>query len=378
LTVKNFFVIRKLKRIIKIDELESLKGIAAVLIVFVHIPLWNSILEINLKKNANLMVPLFFVLSGFVIYNLYAKSIINQSDYIRFVFLRFGRIYPCHFFFLLFYILIELAKYIAQLKFNIISPNSQPFRENNIYAIVQHLFLVQALISTNNSMSFNLPAWSISVEFYTYLLFGLIILKFRNYKNIIFFGFFLTSFLLILTSNAHKFYMLISCFCGFFLGCLTCFLKDKINIIIPKFISFFLFIIIILFLIINKNNHFNLAIYFFSAILIFTLVRQKEGILNIIFKLKFLKWIGKLSYSIYMSHFSIIWFFNQFIRVQLKKEEIITNLGYMTPQLNIFETLIAIVILFCVVIFISNLVFKFIENPLRHKLRKYAFSKIVS
>ena len=52
----------------KIEELESIRGIAAFLIVFFHLPKWNPILDIGLVNNGYLMVELFFVLSGFVIF----------------------------------------------------------------------------------------------------------------------------------------------------------------------------------------------------------------------------------------------------------------------------------------------------------------------
>lgn len=160
----------------KIEELESIRGLAALLVVFFHIPKWNTSLDIGIINNGYLMVELFFVLSGYVIYTAYAEKITNKKDLFRFQFLRFGRLYPVHFVFLIAFIFIEIAKYIAQSKLGIASPNTQPFRENNLTAIFQQIFLVQAIGSTHNATTFNAPAWSISVEFYTYLIFGMSIL----------------------------------------------------------------------------------------------------------------------------------------------------------------------------------------------------------
>jgi peptidoglycan/LPS O-acetylase OafA/YrhL len=64
----------------KIYELESVRGLAALLIVIYHIhhiSLWNSFFNFEIIKNGYLMVELFFVLSGFVIYNSYFEKIIN-------------------------------------------------------------------------------------------------------------------------------------------------------------------------------------------------------------------------------------------------------------------------------------------------------------
>ncbi|WP_457832822.1 hypothetical protein, partial [Staphylococcus aureus] len=76
-------------------------------------------------------------LSGFVIYNAYAARIDSAQDLMRFQFLRFGRLYPVHLLFLLVYVLFEVAKYVGQARLGIVSPNSQPFRENSVTALVQ-------------------------------------------------------------------------------------------------------------------------------------------------------------------------------------------------------------------------------------------------
>ena len=72
----------------KIIELESLRGIAAFLIVLFHIPLWNNVINFNLIRNGYLMVQLFFVLSGYVIYNSYSNKIKTIKDVLKFQFLR--------------------------------------------------------------------------------------------------------------------------------------------------------------------------------------------------------------------------------------------------------------------------------------------------
>jgi peptidoglycan/LPS O-acetylase OafA/YrhL len=160
----------------KIEELESIRGLAALLVVFFHIPKWNTLLDIGIINNGYLMVELFFVLSGYVIHTAYAHKITNKNDLFRFQFLRFGRLYPVHFVFLVAFIFIEIAKYIAQSKLGITSLGVQPFEKNNLTAFIQQLFLIQAIGPTGNTTTFNGPAWSISVEFYTYLIFGICVL----------------------------------------------------------------------------------------------------------------------------------------------------------------------------------------------------------
>ena len=91
----------------RIAELESVRGIAALLIVMFHAPGWNTGKEhIGIFQNAYLMVDLFFVISGFVIYKAYANHLHSWSAVWRFQFLRLGRLYPVHLFFLIFFFVI--------------------------------------------------------------------------------------------------------------------------------------------------------------------------------------------------------------------------------------------------------------------------------
>lgn len=198
-----------------IYELESVRGIASFLVVIYHIPLWNFVNNFSLIRNGYLMVPIFFTLSGFVIYRSYSNNLLNFKDVLRFQLLRFGRLYPVHITFLAIFILIELAKWIVSSSLGILSPNSQPFHVNNINAIFENIFLVQALIP-NNIHTFNGPSWSISTEFYTYFLFALAMLYLGKYNFYVFLSLCFGSLLLIVSDNDYGYGELLSCYFGFF------------------------------------------------------------------------------------------------------------------------------------------------------------------
>jgi peptidoglycan/LPS O-acetylase OafA/YrhL len=224
--------------------LESIRGLAAILIVFYHIPAWNqSTYDIPFIRNGYLMVDLFFVLSGFVIHNAYGRQINTYSDLLRFQFLRFGRLYPVHLIFLLAFTCIEIAKYFAKAKFNLVSPNISPTVNQNLNAWIEQILLVQAIGPTGNAFTFNSPAWSISAEFYTYFLFGFTTLIFSRSRNYIFIAFFMMSFfLLTLGMDDGGFKELIRCSCGFFLGCISSILRQNIEVSLPNFLtSIFIF-----------------------------------------------------------------------------------------------------------------------------------------
>lgn len=359
----------------KIEELESIRGLAALLVVFYHIPKWNTSLDIGIINNGYLMVELFFVLSGYVIYTAYAEKITNKNDLFRFQFLRFGRLYPVHFVFLIAFVFIEISKYIAQSKLGIASPNTQPFVENNFTAIFQQIFLVQAIGPTHNAITFNGPAWSISVEFYTYLIFGMSILFAGKKKDLLFSLIAIVSLVLLASQTTFGFNDLFRCLAGFFTGCLTALVTKEQETNIPKYASLLVLASIVFFLQLKTTNQYDVALYFLTAALIASLVHSKNGYLNYVLKLKVLTWLGSISYAVYMSHAAMLWVINQVIRVILKKPEILISEKYI-PQLSYIETLIACGLLTLIVLSVSAFVYRFIEKPMREKSRRYAFQTL--
>ncbi len=359
----------------KIEELESIRGLAALLVVFFHIPKWSAFCDIGIIDNAYLMVDLFFVLSGFVIFNAYTNKISSPKDLLRFQFLRFGRLYPVHFVFLLVYLLMELAKYLAQIKFGIQSPTSIPFKGNNLEAFIENVLLIQSIF-TNTASTFNYPSWSISVEFYTYLVFGLAILFFNQLKIYIFSVLAFASLIMLATKSTLGFDNLLRCYAGFFAGCLTASAIRNSKILVPHYLSTLIFISIVAFLQLKTTKDFDISIYLLTATLIASLILSPKGLLNKVLSSKVLTWLGALSYSVYMSHAAIIWVVNQFFRVVLKRPEMIDADGIIHPKLSTVEALIACAVIFLAVLIVSQAMYTIVERPFREKSRRIAFSKL--
>ena len=87
-----------------------------------HLLKWNLILDFGLKKNGYMMVELFFVRSGYVIFNAYWGKLVYENDLLTFVSLGLGRLYPINLPFLVGFVMIDFASYIA----------SKPFEVNNL------------------------------------------------------------------------------------------------------------------------------------------------------------------------------------------------------------------------------------------------------
>ena len=72
--------------------LDSIRGIAALSVVLFHIG-WRDIVgDLSYARNSYLMVDLFFVLSGFVIFYAYGARLKSIPDVSRFMWLRFWRL----------------------------------------------------------------------------------------------------------------------------------------------------------------------------------------------------------------------------------------------------------------------------------------------
>lgn len=362
---------------LKINELESLRGLAALLVVFFHIPKWHPFLNARIINNGYLMVDLFFVLSGFVIFNAYGNNIKSLRDLVRFQFLRFGRLYPVHILFLLVFLLLEIAKYLAQTTIGTVIPNSQPFRENNFTALIQHIFLVQAIGPTGNHNTFNVPSWSISVEFYTYLVFACVVLLSRyGYRSIIFSVIAIASVVLLASAATFGFEDVLRGLGGFSIGCLTAVAVKNATLKVSRAASLILFLAVIALLQFKTSRAYDVAIYFLTAGLIGALVLQKNGLLNRVLRFGGFVWLGAISYSLYMSHSAVEWVANQLFRVVLKVPEVIAVTGRSIPQLSGFSTLLGVSFIVILSFAVSALVYKYVEKPWRERSREFAFSRL--
>lgn len=356
---------------LKYNELESIRGIAALLVVFFHLPKWNPVLDFPIINNSYLMVELFFVLSGFVIFNAYNEKIRNWRDLLKFQFLRLARLYPIHIIFLFAFAFIEIAKYIAESKFGISGPNSKAFQANNIYAFADNVFLIAGLYPTQSS-TFNGPSWSICVEFYTYLLFAAITLFAGRSRYIVFGGISCAALVVIGTGHTNGYDHIFQCLAGFFLGCLTAVLIRKVRIEAPSYLSLLTLMSLLVFLQIKSSTNSDPLIYPLSALLVASLVLSKNGVVKRVLGLRCLMLLGNISYSLYMSHALVEWVANQAVRFIMKRPEFIDAYGNSIPGLSPSETLLVTFLIVLSVVSVSAVAYRYVESPWREKSRKFA------
>ncbi len=152
----------------ELRALTSVRGIAAMLVVFYHIRLSiaglpEAVLDIFAK--GYLAVDFFFLLSGFVIWMSYADRLRDGglAAVPQFLKRRIARIWPLHLFILA--CGVALALLLAATGRH--DPSEFPFAE-----LPLHILLIQNWGFTD-ALAWNDPAWSISAEMSAYLAFPL-------------------------------------------------------------------------------------------------------------------------------------------------------------------------------------------------------------
>lgn len=359
----------------RIDVLESVRGIAALLVVLYHLPAWHpSIKNLPILHGGAFMVDLFFVLSGFVIYSAYHNRLKSIKDILRFQFLRLGRLYPVHLLMLLVYVLIEMFKYLMQTKFGIASVSNPPFSQNNLAAFFRELFLIKAFWPNQTAMAFNSPAWSISAEFYTYILFAVVTYVFNQIKLFVFFVLAITSILLLIVYQPDDYNFMLRCFAGFFSGCLVASFviqqRQAENPVLPvATIPLACVLILSVTLIAEGFYGYGLVIYPATALLILGMTLTKDSVYRRAFAHPWLIWIGTVSYSLYMSHGAVLWVFNQFVRQTFHQPEVFV-LGVSTPQFGLLAAVPLAIgyLIFC--LGLAQIMYTLVEKPFRKKSRQ--------
>lgn len=357
----------------KVDELESIRGIAALIVVMYHIPSWNGFLnDIPLIRGGGIMVDLFFVLSGFVICSAYGNRLSSFKEVLQFQFLRFGRLYPIHLVFLLTALGIETLKYVLQVHWGIESHSKLPFVQNNLAAFFRELFLVKAFWPNETAMSFNSPAWSISAEFYTYIFFALIVLWFRAFKTYIFALIAIISIYVLCAFNPEDYNFMLRCLAGFFVGCLTAFAVQTAQNKLYAAMSWLIPIAIVWIVMIasSAQGYTGTALWIYpaSAVLIGSIVLSPANVFKKILSHAWLVWLGTLSYSLYMAHGAVLWGYQQVIRVLFHRPELMIH-QISTPQFSPLEATGLVSVFLVIVLAISYLAYEWIEKPFREKSR---------
>ena len=300
----------------KIEYLESLRGIAAIMVACFHFKIFHYFGF--LTQNSWMFVEFFFVLSGFVISLNYQYRISNIKDLITFQKRRFLRLYPLHFLTLGLMIFLLFAEFIKEYLIGNTGEVSA-LERYTLNEILANLLLLHNIVL--DKVTFNQPSWSISSEFYVYLLFAILILILnKDKKKIIFISIIIStiSFYYLLNNSlipdTHGF---TRCTYSFFLGVLIFNIYDMNKLKFPSFITKILILIIIIIMMnfktVSAEIDFNIFMPLIFSLLILSLVSSKEDIIKKILINKNIVLLGTFSYGIYMLHMPVDTYTNIFL-----------------------------------------------------------------
>lgn len=158
----------------RIHELDGLRGILALLVVSYHmygpLPLVHEVFasHVPLLTQAWYAVDVFFLMSGFVMMHVYARTFARGSllhNFVRFLHARIARLYPVHLF-----ALAIMAMIMIPLLINTDALLAWQGRYS-MGAMAASLAMLHG--PWLSYRSWNYPAWSISAEWHAYLLFPL-------------------------------------------------------------------------------------------------------------------------------------------------------------------------------------------------------------
>lgn len=373
--------------------LDGWRGVFACMVALLHFNAYSHFYGSPAIRSAGFFVDYFFVLSGFVIFANYEAKLKQGYSFLKFIFLRFGRLYPLHITVLLAYVLVEtLQIVIPQLQYFSDNP---PFtnKGESLQDLVSHIFLFQAL-DTIHAKGFNAPSWSISAEFYTYIVFALAVITFKNHIH-------LFNVLICVSFGTLLFYIFglekgatLKAYEGFF-RCLSCFaagglcwaIWKKYNIVLKSLFQSkalwsgceILALVVIYFYIVFTRGtamQYLTPIVFSVTLLLFAFER---GIISDILKNRFFQLLGLLSYSIYMVHGFISGKLFPPI-VKLSQEYLNLDIVQTIDNVDMYGQTLwqgdAIYILYLAVIICASYIsYKLIEEPARNLSRKLVRSK---
>ncbi len=349
----------------KFLTLETYRAFAALMIAAIHFDVNSPLVNHSLANGY--FVQFFFCLSGFVIYYNYRDKIKNFTNIKIFMMKRFFRLYPLHLFFLILFLFIEVTKYIAINEYNL-STNSEPFTKNNFYTFVTNILLLQTFLY---EYTFNTPSWSISAEFYTYLIFAILIIFKFNLR--------ISLFVLLLISlirindqsnfgDSHSGYRsFLDCIYSFYWGLFSSYLYIKYNDkklykITKNIISFILIFVTFFSLTKMQNDYLFMLPIIFSLLIFFSCDLNNTSFLGKLLCNKFLVYLGSISYSIYMSHLFIFWIINNLLKYIFNLKTFVDDDGLNKLDLNIFESSLLVLFCYFVTIIFSHFSYNYIEK----------------
>src|ERR1700742_2803797 len=155
--------------------LDGWRGVGALFVALHHFPAQGFVYHLSLVRHSWMFVDFFFVLSGFVIAFAYGGRLQKRDTLWPFAVRRFFRLWPLH--------VVVLVGFVALETYRYVSTGEGFTGTRSLFSLFTNLTLTQSL-GLNSDMTWNTPSWAVSTEFWTYIVFALMVLLFGRWRNI--------------------------------------------------------------------------------------------------------------------------------------------------------------------------------------------------
>ena len=343
----------------RIEKLDGLRGVCCLMVVFYHYPesyLPERVFDNFFIRQSWSFVDFFFVLSGFVISYNYS-TLLNFSDFFMYIKRRLIRLYPLLFFTTIVFLIFKLFSdvFFAEL---VNSPKSVRAYLIDTLNTLTMLNSTPIFGDASRNLGMNHPSWSVSAEFISYTIFGLSsVFLSKNKINFSILLVFLSVVVFVAKesfSHSHYTWFFLRGIIGFNMGCVVYCLSTK-KYSINDFFEPLLPILILLSFYLLQNFQFvymgivSLVLRpLLFALFIFVLLNT-SNCLSAFLESKLLKFLGKISYSIYLNHILLLLIIPRFV------------FGFLDVTQSIFNQILVSVIVVLLVILYSSFTYTYVE-----------------
>ena len=369
--------------------LDSWRGIAACLVALFHFDAYSHLYGVPFLRNSWLFVDFFFVLSGFVIAANYQQRLLDGFGMGRFLLLRLGRLYPLHFAMLVLFVGSELLKVLRRIlipaslwAINPVAPFSTPQQAPD--TILANLLLVHSL-HLYDFLTWNIPSWSISTEFYTYGVFAACLIGLRRHAWIALLFAMIGGPVLIAILSGQNIHTesdwgIIRCIYGFAAGVVCWNVHRRWNGKLEKWLSgniaeWCTIGFMVAFVSVSGDTLLSLAAPYVFGLVVLVFAFE-AGNASAILRLRAPTFLGTVSYSIYMTHVFVgeklfnagsmlanLWHVDSFTH------RVINGRDFYFLGTRLWHGDIAYTVYLAMIIAMSYFTYRWIEKPAREWVR---------
>lgn len=368
--------------------LDALRGVFAVMVVVFHYAFYfnSPLTHVKWLESCYLMVDAFFVLSGFVMVHATAGRLQTGRDALAFMVRRFFRLWPLHALVLLWLVSQELLKLYLQSGYGVAVAHpafSDAFALDKLAASV---FLVHSL-GLFDGRVWNVPSWSISTEFYAYIVFMLVALRASSVRLIALAGMLsLISaiFLLELPGNTMDVTTqggFSRCLFGFFTGVLTYYAyawisRTRLFKAFLQAIQLLAVAMLCMFMAYAGTTPLGFFAPIVFALLVISLAND-QGWLATGLQIAPLQFLGKISYSVYLVHYPLILLAYRALELVQQHHDVGVTYGLVNgyPMLGfaqLWQVLVFFTVLSLLTLMASYLSWRWVELPCQEAGRRWA------